>query len=217
MPKTLLCVDDDPEIRELIQKFFEKQGFRVVTSVDGWDAMREIIVKKPDIVLLDINMPKLDGLSALDMIKVARLDHQIPILLVSGEGDKETITRAAKLGADDFVVKPFSFEELSKRVAQQLFSVDGVRLKEILKGLQLAKKVDIIPGFELAKHPNYNAFTGDHEGCELCVLVRKEITIQQAFGLSDALARSQVQVYQRLKSGWRAVWPKKDMIAFRAA
>ena len=205
MPKTLLCVDDDPEIRELIQKFFEKQGFRVVTSVDGWDAMREIIVKKPDIVLLDINMPKLDGLSALDMIKVARLDHQIPILLVSGEGDKETITRAAKLGADDFVVKPFSFEELSKRVAQQLFSVDGVRLKEILKGLQLAKKVDIIPGFELAKHPNYNAFTGDHEGCELCVLVRKEITIQQAFGLSDALARSQVQVYQRLKSGWRAV------------
>ena len=135
MPKTILSVDDDKQIRDLIQTYLEGKGYRVITSVDGWDCLREIIVKKPDLILMDVNMPKLDGLNTLDMIKMTRIDNHIPIILVSGEGDRETITKAAKLGADDFLVKPFSFEELGARPAVQRgmavgadLSVDNTKL-----------------------------------------------------------------------------------------
>ena len=137
MSSMILCVDDDKQIRDLVQSFLEGRGYKVITSTDGWDCLREIVVNKPDLILMDINMPKLDGLNTLDMIKVTRLTHEVPIILVSGKADKDTIMKAAKLGADDFLVKPFSLDELGARVAAQLFALNYPRLKEILKTLQV--------------------------------------------------------------------------------
>lgn len=205
--KTILCVDDDKQIRDLIQQFLEGRGYKVITSSDGWDCLREIIVRKPDLILMDVNMPKLDGLNTLDMIKMTRIDNHIPIILVSGEGDRETITKAAKLGADDFMVKPFSFEELGARVAAQLFRVDFPMLQTILTEMKDLKPSNSFPGLDLSKYKEWAAYAVSHGGIELCILLPKALTPQTAIKLDENAASHQVVVLQKLRSHWKCDWP----------
>lgn len=209
MAKTILCVDDDPQIRDMIKTFLETKGFSVITSTDGWDCLREIIVKKPDLILMDINMPKLDGLNTLDMIKMTRIDNHIPIILVSGEGDRETITKAAKLGADDFLVKPFSLEELAARVAAQLFHVHFPQLQDLLKALvRSAPATGGFAGLDLAKYKDWQAFgINPSPGVELCVLLPKTLAVKSALLLDEAHAAQQVVVLQKMRTHWRCAWP----------
>lgn len=208
MPKTILCVDDDKQIRDLITSYMETKGYHVITSSDGWDCLREIIVKKPDIILMDINMPKLDGLNTLDMIKMTRIDNHIPIILVSGEGDRDTITKAAKLGADDFLVKPFSFEELAARVAAQLFTVNFPALQDLLNQVSRLNPSNNFPGLDLTKYKDWSAYGVNFApGIELCVLLPKSLHPKNATRLSEANAAQQVVVLQKMRTHWRCSWP----------
>jgi len=219
MSKTILCVDDDPQIREMIKTYLTAKGYSVITSSDGWDCLREIIVKKPDLILMDINMPKLDGLNTLDMIKMTRIDNHIPIILVSGEGDRETITKAAKLGADDFLVKPFSLEELSARVAAQLFHVSFSSLQDLLK--QIAKGSPATAGFQgldLSKYKDWQAYAlNPHAGVELCILLPKSLPATNAVKLAETEASQQVVVLQKMRTHWRCAWPHAKAPAAAAA
>jgi len=208
MPKTILCVDDDKQIRDMIHDFMITKGYNVILSSDGWDCLREIIVKKPDIILMDVNMPKLDGLNTLDMIKMTRIDNHIPIILVSGEGDRETITKAAKLGADDFLVKPFSLEELSARVAAQLFSVHFPQLQDLLTQLHRATPSASFPGLDLAKYKDWQAYAmNPHPGVELCILLPKSLHPKNSGRLNETEASHQVVVLQKMRTHWRCAWP----------
>ena len=210
MSKTILCVDDDGQIRELIQTFLETKGYKVVTSPDGWAALRDIVVKKPDLILMDINMPKLDGLNTLDMIRVTKLTHHVPIILVSGEGDRETIMKAAKLGADDFLVKPFSFEELGARVAAQLFTLDAPKLAAMLSGMDgIGARKEALPPMlstdaRYAGHDCYPTVQGD---LEMLVILPADLPLTEAAKQpADKLAKS-VQVLIKTKNQFKVVWP----------
>lgn len=216
MSKTILCVDDDKQIRELIQTYLEGKGYKVITSVDGWDCLREIIVKKPDLILMDVNMPKLDGLNTLDMIKMTRIDNHIPIILVSGEGDRETITKAAKLGADDFLVKPFSFEDLGARVAAQLFHVDYPLLRDLLANGNM-KASTAFPGLDLAKYQDWVAHAANYQGVELCVLLPKGMAPKAAAKLNDNDAAHQIVILQKMRNHWKCAWPHARMAGTKAA
>src|SRR5688572_25201508 len=99
MSQTILVVDDDTEVLSMVRIVLEEKHYNVITANDGKHAMREIIVKKPDLIVMDIRMPNMDGLNALDMIKVTNLGKEVPILMWSGEADKETVAKAEKLGA----------------------------------------------------------------------------------------------------------------------
>ncbi len=208
MPKTILCVDDDKQIRDLIQSHLEAKGYRVITSSDGWDCLREIIVKKPDLILMDVNMPKLDGLNTLDMLKMTRIDNHIPIILVSGEGDRETITKAAKLGADDFLVKPFSFEELAARVAAQLFAIHFNLLPELLNQAGKLSPSTNFPGLDLSKYHDWQAYAVPYQsGIELCVLLPKTLNPKTAAALTEGEACHQIVILQKMRTHWRCSWP----------
>lgn len=209
---TILSVDDDVELQKLVKKFLETKGYRVVTSQDGWDAIRQIIVEKPDAVVMDLEMPKLDGLHTLETLRATRITDHTPILVASAHADPETILKTVKLGAEDFIVKPFSFEDLNKRLNQLLFRMDFAALKQILALLMTPdaqSTAAVWSGLDLQKYKNWHAFPAIYEKHELCVLLPQGVRIIEAAALSEAEAQNKVVVLAKVRNTWKGVWPYK--------
>jgi DNA-binding response OmpR family regulator len=218
---TVLSVDDDVELQKLVKKFLETKGFRVVTSQDGWDAIRQIIVEKPDAVVMDLEMPKMDGIHALETLRATAVTEHTPIIVASGHADAETILKTAKLGAEDFIVKPFSFEELYKRLSQLLFRMDFTTLQKVLEQLQKPDSQStaaLWSGLDLQRYKNWHALPALFERHELCVLIPHGITVSQAAKFNEKEAAAKVVVLSKVRNTWKGVWPHKlDVAAQKAA
>jgi two-component system, OmpR family, response regulator len=113
MPKTILIADDDPHIRELLAFALAKAGLDIVEAGDGEEALAKAAAHKPDLVVLDINMPRMDG---LEVCRRLRAEGDLPILFLSSRDDEIDRVLGIELGADDYVVKPFSPREVVARV-----------------------------------------------------------------------------------------------------
>ncbi|CAN5395928.1 response regulator transcription factor [soil metagenome] len=112
MPRTILIVDDDPHIRQLLVFAFSKAGLDTKEASDGEEALAAVEQHQPDLVILDINMPKMDG---LEVCRRLRTQGEIPILFLSSRDDEIDRVLGIELGADDYVVKPFSPREVVAR------------------------------------------------------------------------------------------------------
>jgi two-component system OmpR family response regulator len=110
----VLVVDDEKGIRDLVHDALSVAGFHVSKAEDGLGALTLIRKQKWDLVILDINLPTIDGFSLLE--KLREKDLQTPVLLLSARGESVDVTHGLKLGADDYVRKPFGLEELVLRV-----------------------------------------------------------------------------------------------------
>ncbi len=110
----ILVVDDDPGVRELVGDVLELEGYEVTIAVDGLDALSHIRKRKFDLYVLDLNMPKIDGLVLLEKVRAA--GDSTPALLLSARREKDDVHTGFRTGADDYVTKPFSIEELALRV-----------------------------------------------------------------------------------------------------
>jgi len=113
MPYTILVVDDDPHIRQLLAFALAKAGLAVIEAADGEAAMTAIAGCRPDLVVLDINMPRMNG---LEVCKRVRAQGDLPILFLSSRDEEIDRVLGIELGADDYVVKPFSPREVTARV-----------------------------------------------------------------------------------------------------
>ncbi len=113
MPVTILIADDDPQILRALRIILATKGYRVITAEDGAQAMDAAIARHPDIFLIDLGMPRLDG---IELIEAIRGWSQAPILVLSGRTGEADKVRALDVGADDYVTKPFSIEELLARI-----------------------------------------------------------------------------------------------------
>jgi two-component system OmpR family response regulator len=113
MPQTVLVVDDDPHIRQLLVFALEKAGLVARQAADGEAAMAAVAASPPDLLVLDINMPKLDG---LEVCRRLRAQGDLPILFLSSRDDEIDRVLGIELGGDDYVVKPFSPREVVARV-----------------------------------------------------------------------------------------------------
>ena len=111
----ILVVDDESGVRELVGDVLELEGHQVTLAVDGLDALTKIRKQKFDLLILDLNMPKIDGLVLLE--KVRNSGDQTPALLLTARREKDEVHQGFRVGADDYVTKPFSIEELALRVA----------------------------------------------------------------------------------------------------
>jgi DNA-binding response OmpR family regulator len=114
---TVLVVDDDPRIRDLLRLYVEREGHRALLAADGPQALLLVHQKRPDLVLLDVMLPGIDGFEVASRL---RAESDVPILLLtarSGDADKVV---GLDLGADDYIVKPFSPRELMARIRVQL-------------------------------------------------------------------------------------------------
>ncbi len=113
----ILVVDDEPMVREVLSQYLASDGFEVVEAGDGDAAVAAVTDETPDLVLLDLMLPKRNGLDVLGFI---RGTSQLPVILLTARGDEADRVRGLEAGADDYVVKPFSAREVVARVRSVL-------------------------------------------------------------------------------------------------
>ena len=111
--KRVLVVDDEPTVREVLAAYLDRDGFKVREASDGLDALQSITEEPPDLILLDVMLPKVDGLSILSE---TRRHTSIPVILLTARAEEADRILGLELGADDYVVKPFSPREVVARV-----------------------------------------------------------------------------------------------------
>jgi DNA-binding response OmpR family regulator len=133
MPARVLIVEDDPTVAEVVTRYLEREGFAVESVADGRDAVARADAHLPDIVVLDIMLPGLDG---LEVCRRLRTRAPIPVVMLTARGSEEDRVLGLELGADDYVSKPFSPRELTARVKAVLRRA-GAQLDEFDRGGKL--------------------------------------------------------------------------------
>jgi len=154
-PTNILVVDDEPRYLALVQINLETAGYSVITAMDGQQAVDAVAEKKPDIVLLDVMMPVMDGFTACERI---REFSSVPIIILTAKGEERDRVRGLDAGADDYIIKPFSAQELLARVRAVLRraereTVDGFHQPVFTHGnleIDLAKAAVLVDGEEIS-------------------------------------------------------------------
>lgn len=135
--KTILIVDDEPPIRDILVYNLEKEGYKTIEASDGVTAVNIALEQSPDLILLDIMLPKLDGLSVCKRIKNSL---NVPILMLTAKDAEIDKILGLELGADDYITKPFSVRELVARVKANLRKVEAVSSNKIVEQPSEEKK-----------------------------------------------------------------------------
>ncbi|HEX7593558.1 MAG TPA: response regulator transcription factor [Anaerolineae bacterium] len=120
--KKILVLDDEPKIVQLARDYLERAGFTVLSAGDGKTALAAARAEKPDLVILDLGLPEMDG---LDVARALRKDSNVPIIMLTARGEETDKLVGLELGADDYVTKPFSPKELVARVRAVLRRFDN--------------------------------------------------------------------------------------------
>ncbi len=113
MPKTILVVDDEERLTSLLDAYLRREGFRVVIAADGTSALHQARAERPDLIVLDIMMPEMDG---LEFLRRHRQEANTPVILLTARVDEDDRVVGLELGADDYVTKPFRPRELLARI-----------------------------------------------------------------------------------------------------
>ena len=113
MSNTILVVDDKASVRQLLQEYLTEQGFRILTAVDGQTALYTARQDQPDLILLDIMMPKMDG---YQFLRTYRQERQTPVIIITAREEETDAVLGLELGADDYIIKPFRMRELVARI-----------------------------------------------------------------------------------------------------
>ena len=118
MPRRILVVDDDPDVQQVLRRFLGEDDYEVSTVDDGDSAMRRLQREPPDLVLLDLDMPGLNGLEVLRRISVAGID--VAVIVLSGHSDEKAFELAIELGAKSYLRKPIDFKMLEATIDRYL-------------------------------------------------------------------------------------------------
>jgi DNA-binding NtrC family response regulator len=118
MDKKILIVDDEPKIRALLEKFLTKKGYQVVTAASGQEAIEKVKTDNPALVLMDIRMPGMDGLTAMKKIK--EVSPKVGVIMITGVKDEEVAKKAMELEAFDYITKPFDLNYLETSLMVKL-------------------------------------------------------------------------------------------------
>jgi len=114
----VLVVDDEPEVRRLLQDFLSGQGYDVALAADGVEALAAVDDQKPDLVLLDVAMPVMNGVETLT--RIVALDRPVRVIMVTGNSDLSLMAKLLALGAVDYIPKPFDLDYLEQAISIQL-------------------------------------------------------------------------------------------------
>jgi len=137
----VLIIEDELPMRTALADVLTAEGYRVLSAADGESGLRRAIEEKPDLILLDIMMPKLDGYAVCTELR--RLSNPVPILMLTAKGQVEDRVTGLDAGADDYLVKPFSTEELLARVRAMLRRVQ--RQAKVSTSIQLGDvRIDLV-------------------------------------------------------------------------
>jgi CheY-like chemotaxis protein len=113
---TVLLVDDEDQLRRVMKDLLEREGYTIAEAADGVEALEQADRYAPDVIVLDLNLPTLDGYSVLSQLRSRPATREIPIIVLTAKGDEDNEVRVFELGADDFLTKPFRARALSARL-----------------------------------------------------------------------------------------------------
>jgi two-component system alkaline phosphatase synthesis response regulator PhoP len=154
MPKTILVIDDEPKIVEICRDYLKAAGFEVVTAGDGPKGLAAARRLRPDLIVLDLMLPEMDG---LDVCRELRRESNIPIVMLTARVEETDKLIGLELGADDYLTKPFSPRELVARVRTVLRRAGGSPPTEILRignlTLDRARYLAVLSGREIPLTP----------------------------------------------------------------
>jgi len=111
MPRVLV-VDDEPDFIELLREFLTAKGYEVIAASNGEEALRKVKEERPHLILLDVRMPKMNGLEVLKQVR--EIDHEVGVIMVTAVNEEETGRQALKLGAFDYITKPLDLKYLER-------------------------------------------------------------------------------------------------------
>lgn len=158
--KKILVVDDEKPISDIIKFNLEKEGYETVTAFDGEEALEKVKAEEPDLIILDVMLPKLDG---LEVVREVRKDYDMPVIMVTAKETEIDKVLGLELGADDYVTKPFSNRELVARVKANLRRHNRTTSVEEEND---RSKNDIVVG-DLTIHPDAYYVSKNEETIEL--------------------------------------------------
>ena len=122
----VLLVDDEDQLRRVMRDLLERQGFTIIEARDGAEALTEIDRSAPDLVILDLNLPGVDGYTVLSQVRSREATRNLPVIVLTAKGDEDNEVRVLELGADDFLTKPFRARALAARLESLLARRRGV-------------------------------------------------------------------------------------------
>lgn len=182
--KKILVVDDEKPISDIVKFNLEKEGYEVVVAFDGEEALEVVEAENPDLIILDLMLPKKDG---LEVTREVRKTHNMPIIMVTAKDQEIDKVLGLEMGADDYVTKPFSNRELAARVKASLRRQSTVQAVE-----EANQTADIVVG-DLTIHPDAYIISKKDEN-------NNDVTIElthREFELLHYLARHKGQVMTR--------------------
>ncbi len=157
MRRTVLVVDDEAMVREVVCTYLEREGFSTVEAIDGRQALQLVAEREPDLIVLDVMLPKVDGYTVLSEL---RKRTQVPVILLTARADEVDRVLGLELGADDYVVKPFSPRELTARVRSvlrrsgasehrtEVFEFDGITIDGKTREVWIDGEIVAMPPME---------------------------------------------------------------------
>ena len=190
--KTILIVDDEKMILNLLSCNLIKEGYNVIEAKDGLEAITIAQEEKPDLILLDVMLPKLDGLSVCKRVKNIM---NVPILMVTAKDDELDKILGLELGADDYITKPFSIRELLARVKANLRKADVIA--NVKKEVKEVKKPEETPELKRTNIIKVGVLTLDLDRFEVMVNDRIVDLTLRAFEVLKFLASDPGQVITR--------------------
>ena len=146
MAVSVLIVEDDRNIAELLQMYLEKEGYAVTTAADGGKGLEKFRAIKPDLVLLDVMMPVMDGWS---VCRTIRAESQTPVIMLTAKGETDDKVTGLKTGADDYITKPFEMKEVLARIEAVLRRTIGISTEKKSRRLVFEKLIIDMDAFEL--------------------------------------------------------------------
>jgi len=206
--KRVLAVDDEEEILRLYQTFLQYRDYEVITIDNAEDCASFLKTEHADILLLDVNMPGIDGLQLLEMIRTDARLKEMRVIMVSAKRDEETVKKAVKLGCDGFIVKPFKLKDLSERIAMEMMIITEEDIRGFLRGgLHIRTTMFKEPGMNEFSVLQWDPYPLKYQDANICLLVPRGIRPAMFLKAPLEELESKVVVLYRHPQRWKRIWP----------
>jgi two-component system, sensor histidine kinase and response regulator len=197
MAKRILCIEDDPQMRLIVQMALEGAGYEMEEAADGKQGLDRAMETAPDLILCDINMPGMDGFETLEELRKHKSTSFIPFIFMTGESPRKYLRKGMNLGANDFIMKPIDMGDLIKAVQ--------VRLQEFERNKEETQKAvaDLSESITRAlPHELRTPMTGIMGLAELLKVQANEMTKSDVKDLAELLFTSAVRMNRTLEKFW---------------
>lgn len=206
--KRVLAVDDEEEILRLYQTFLQYRDYEVI-AVNNAEACIEFLkTEVADVLLLDVNMPGIDGLQLLEMIRADVRLKDMRVIMISAKRDEDTVKSAVKLGCDGFIVKPFKLKDLAERIAMEMVTINEDDIRQFVRqSLNIRTGAFKEPGMAEFSVLHWDSYPLKHADTNLLLLVPRGVRPALFGKASDDELQKRVIVLYRHPQRWKKIWP----------